>query len=276
MKPLIPANTFSGSRFAQVLKCGFLSKEFRLCLMVMGVMYLLFLFTSILNTREPYDIFRDLGGFLFITLALGSTLGASLFAASLSDKGSRISHIMLPATNAEKFLARLVVVLCGTIVASFAAWLVLSATFAVLSVFSPATPVGASLNPFANIDIHFYGVPGEKEMAILTGASTFVLLGFSTYLLGGMLWKKKSWFITSLILLPFLMAVTNVEGVRILRSVMIRYDSETAFTSDFLLDIAVMAALALLNFWLTWRMFKRMQAVRPTFMSFMRGLRRKF
>ena len=276
MKPLIPANTFSGSRFAQVLKCGFLSKEFRLCLMVMGVMYLLFLFTNILNTREPYDIFRDLGGFLFITLALGSTLGASLFAASLSDKGSRISHIMLPATNAEKFLARLVVVLCGTIVASFAAWLVLSATFAVLSVFSPATPVGANLNPFANIDIHFYGVPGEKEMAILTGASTFVLLGFSTYLLGGMLWKKKSWFITSLILLPFLMAVTNVEGVRILRSVMIRYDSETAFTSGFLLDIAVMAALALLNFWLTWRMFKRMQAVRPTFMSFMRGLRRKF
>lgn len=276
MKPLIPANTFSVSRFAQVLKCGFQSKEFRLCLMVMGIMYLLFLFTNILNTREPYDIFRDLSGFLFITLALGTTLGASLFAASLSDKGSRISHIMLPATNAEKFLARLVVVFCGTIVASFATYLVLSAILAVLSAFSPATPVGASFNPFANINIHFYGVPAEKEILIHTGAFMFALMVFSIYLLGGMLWKKKSWFITSLVILPFLMAVTNVEGLRILRSVMIRYDSATALTSDFLLDIAVMAAVVLLNFWLTWRMFKRMQAVRPTFMSFLRGLRRKF
>lgn len=275
MKTINPSNTFSGSRFAQVLRCGFLSKEFRLCLMVIGVMYLLFLFTNILNTREPYDIFLDLSGFLFITLALGTTLGAAFFAAGLSDKGSRISHIMLPATNAEKFLARLVVVLCGTIVASFAAYLVLSAILAVLSVFSPATPVGASFNPFTNINIHFYGIPDEKEMLMFTSAFMFVLMVFSIYLLGGMLWKKKSWFITSLIILPFLMAVTNVEGLRILRSVMIRYDSETAMTSDFLFDIAVMAAVVLLNFWLTWRMFKRMQAVRPTFTSFMRGLCRK-
>lgn len=276
MKHINPANTFSGSRFAQVLKCGFLSKEFRLCLMIMGVMYLLFLFTSILGTREPYDIFLDLSGFLFITLALGTTLGAAFFAAGLSDKGSRISHIMLPATNAEKFLARLVVVLCGTIVASFAAYLVLSAVFAVLSVFSSATPVGANFNPFANINIHIDGIPTGKELLILTESFMFVLLVFSIYLLGGMLWKKKSWFVTSLIILPFLMAVTNVEGLRILRSVMICYSPETAVTADVLLETAVMAAVALLNFWLTWRMFKRMQAVRPTFMSFMRGLRRKF
>ena len=239
MKTINPTNTFSGSRFAQVLKCGFLSKEFRLCLMVMGVMYLLFLFTNILNTREAYDIFLDLSGFLFITLALGTTLGAAFFAAGLSDKGSRISHIMLPATNAEKFLARLVVVLCGTIVASFAAYLVLSLVLAVLSVFSSSTPAGANLNPFANINIHFYGIPDEKEMLMLTGAFMFVLMVFSIYLLGGMLWKKKSWFITSLIILPFLMAVTNVEGLRILRSVMIRYDSETAVTSDILLDLSL-------------------------------------
>lgn len=276
MKPLNSTNTFSGSRFAQVLKCGFLSKEFRLCLMITGVMYLIFLITNILGTREPYDMFLDMGGFLFVTLAFGTTFGASLFAASLSDKGSRISHIMLPATNAEKFLARLVVVFCGTIAASFAAYLVLSLVLAVLSVFSSATPVGASFNPFANINIHFYGIPDEKEIVMFTGAFMFVLLVFSIYLLGGMLWKKKSWFITSLVILPFLMAVTNVEGLRILRSVMIRYDSETAITSDVLLDTAVMAAFVLLNFWLTWRMFKRMQAVRPTFMSFLRGLRRKF
>lgn len=275
MKHLNSTNTFSGSRFAQVLKCGFLSKEFRLCLMITGVMYMLFLFTNILNTREPYDIFQDLNGFLFITFALGTTSGASLFAASLSDKGSRISHIMLPATNAEKFLARLVVVFCGTIVASFATYLVLSAILAVLSAFSPATPVGASFNPFANINIHFYGVPAEKEILIHTGAFMFALMVFSVYLLGGMLWKKKSWFVTSLVVLPFMMTVANVEGLHILRSVMIRYDSTTAMTSDFLLDIAVMAALVLLNFWLTWLMFKRMQAVRPTFMGFMRGLHRK-
>ncbi len=276
MKLINPANTFSGSRFAQVLKCGFLSKEFRLCLTATGVMYLLFLFTNILNTREPYYIFRDLDGFLFITLALGPTFGASLFAAGLSDKGSRISHIMLPATNAEKFLARLVVVFCGTIVASFAAYLVLSAVLAVLSIFSAATPVGASFNPFANINIHIDRIPTGKELLILTECFMFVLLVFSAYLLGGMLWKKKSWFITSLIILPFLMAVTNIEGLRILRSVMIYYSPEMAVTADILQETAVMAAVALLNFRLTWRMFKRMQAVRPTFMSIIRGLRRKF
>ena len=273
MKHLNSTNTFSGSRFAQVLKCGFLSKEFRLCLMITGVMYMLFLFTNILKTWEPYDVFLDLSGFLFITLAFGTTFGASLFAAGLSGKGSRISHIMLPATNAEKFFARLVVVLCGTMVASFAAYLVLSVILAVLSMLSPATPIGASYNPFTNININIDGISAGKKMLILAECSVFVLLVFSVYLLGGMLWKKKSWFVTSLVVLPFMMTVANVEGLHML--VKIRYDSETAVTSDIFVDIAVMAVLVVLNFGLTWWMFRRMQAVRPTFMGFMRGLHRK-
>ena len=152
----------------------------------------------------------------------------------------------------------------------------MSAVLAVLSIFSAATPVGASFNPFANINIHIDRIPTGKELLILTECFMFVLLVFSAYLLGGMLWKKKSWFITSLIILPFLMAVTNIEGLRILRSVMIYYSPEMAVTADILQETAVMAAVALLNFRLTWRMFKRMQAVRPTFMSIIRGLRRKF
>ena len=125
MKIINPVNNFSGNRFLHVLKCGFLSPEFRLCVMSMAVMYMIFFFVKLFDSTPVYEMLDELSGFTFLTMVFGITFGASFFAASLSDKGNRISHIMLPATNMEKFLARLIIVVCGTIVASYIIYLVL-------------------------------------------------------------------------------------------------------------------------------------------------------
>ena len=104
MKIINPVNNFSGNRFLHVLKCGFLSPEFRLCVMSMAVMYMIFFFVKLFDFALVYEMLDELSDFTFLTMVFGITFGASFFAASLSDKGNRISHIMLPATNMEKFL----------------------------------------------------------------------------------------------------------------------------------------------------------------------------
>ena len=103
MKIINPVNNFSGNRFLHVLKCGFLSPEFRLCVMSMAVMYMIFFFVKLFDSAPVYEMLDELSGFTFLTMVFGITFGASFFAASLSDKGNRISHIMLPFYSVSYF-----------------------------------------------------------------------------------------------------------------------------------------------------------------------------
>jgi len=86
MKIINPVNNFSGNRFLHVLKCGFLSPEFRLCVMSMAVMYMIFFFVKLFDFALVYEMLDELSDFTFLTMVFGITFGASFFAASLSDK----------------------------------------------------------------------------------------------------------------------------------------------------------------------------------------------
>ena len=211
MKIINPVNNFSGNRFLHVLKCGFLSPEFRLCVMSMAVMYMIFFFVKLFGSAPVYEMMDELSDFTFLTMVFGITFGASFFAASLSDKGNRISHIMLPATNMEKFLARLIIVVCGTIVASYIIYLVLYLLLGIILWISGDIPADAKFNPFAYFNFRFYGVTRINEFLLPLFVFVCALFGFSLYLLGGILWKKKSWIITSIILIPYYILGVTAE-----------------------------------------------------------------
>lgn len=276
MKHINPSNTFSGSRFAQVLKCGFLSPEFRLCVMSMAVMYMIFFFVKLFGSAPVYEMLDELSGFTFLTMVFGITFGASFFAASLSDKGNRISHIMLPATNMEKFLARLIIVVCGTIVASYIIYLVLYLLLGIILWISGDIPADAKFNPFAYFNFRFYGVTRINEFLLPLFVFVCALFGFSLYLLGGILWKKKSWIITSIILMPCFILGVTAEYLTVFKNINVNIWCNGDETAGLIFHIVIISAMTVFCFWLSYFLFKRMQVVRPGLKSYLSGLRRKF
>lgn len=273
MKIINPVNNFSGNRFLHVLKCGFLSPEFCLCVMSMAVMYMIFFFVKLFGSAPVYEMLDELPGFTFLTMVFGITFGASFFAASLSDKGNRISHIMLPATNMEKFLARLIIVVCGTIVASYIIYLVLYLLLGIILWISGDIPADAKFNPFAYFNFRFYGVTRINEF--LLPLFVCALFGFSLYLLGGILWKKKSWIITSIILMPcFILGVTG-EYLTVFKNINVNIWCNGDKTAGLIFHIVIISAMTVFCFWLSYFLFKRMQVVRPGLKSYLSGLRKR-
>lgn len=273
MKIINPVNNFSGNRFLHVLKCGFLSPEFRLCVMSMAVMYMIFFFVKLFGSAPVYEMLDELSGFTFLTMVFGITFGASFFAASLSDKGNRISHIMLPATNMEKFLARLIIVVCGTIVASYIIYLVLYLLLGIILWISGDIPADAKFNPFAYFNFRFYGVTRINEF--LLPLFVCALFGFSLYLLGGILWKKKSWIITSIILMPcFILEVTG-GYLTVFKNINVNIWCNGDETASLIFHIVIISAMTVFCFWLSYFLFKRMQVVRPGLKSYLSGLRKR-
>ena len=276
MKSINPVNHFSGARFAQVLKSGFLSNEFRLSLMSITVMYLLFLFVEIVNEEPALIVLTRLDGMLNITILLSISLAPSFFAASLSNKGNRINHLMLPATNAEKFLARLLVVICGTFVASCIIYFVLFGIIALICLVTDTLLADARINPFAAFSINIYGLEGMKEILIIAELFLIGLLTFSAYLLGGILWKKKSWILTSIIAIPCFF-ITVVISDYDFSKIAINFSCDPKNTYlDIYIMLFITAVLTTLLLWLSWHLFKRMQVVRPTIKGYLKGLIKRF
>ncbi len=252
MKIINPVNNFSGNRFLHVLKCGFLSPEFRLCVMSMAVMYMIFFFVELFGSAPVYEMMDELSDFTFLTMVFGITFGASFFAASLSDKGNRISHIMLPATNMEKFLARLIIVVCGTIVASYIIYLVLYLLLGIILWISGDIPADAKFNPFAYFNFRFYGVTRFNEFLLPLFGFVCALFGFSLYLLGGILWKKKSWIITSIILIPYYILGVTGGYLTVFKNINVNIWCNGDETASLIFHIVIIAAMTVFCFWLSY------------------------
>ncbi len=274
MKKINPVNSFSAARFAILLKFGLRSSEFHLLLVGVCVMNLGYLLTTYISNATPYEILCDLRDYVYAVLGFCLTFGASLIVSSLKNKGNRINHLMLPATMGEKFLARFVIMLFGTILAVFIAFLALYAVLATISVFSQSTPTYADYNLFTHttetLQIH-----NAKTWQALTLIALFFVWIYSTYLLGGILWKGKSWIITSILLLFLSMAfgMFFVSFSDVGLSIICNEVSSTVF---FIVFSTILAIFIIVNFSLAWYLFKRMQVVRPTLRNFVKGIKRHF
>lgn len=268
MKTINPVNNFSAPRFMYLVKLGLRSKEYRFCLMGVVIMYLGFMFARLFESKYlSYDTLCDLRSYILLVLGFGVTFGASFFVSSLVSKGNRINHLMLPATTFEKLLARLTIVFVGTILTAIVIYLVLYVLFVIASVCSPNTPSYADYSPLPTIKVNL----------TLTGITVFQLSVFfvifcvwinSMYLLGGILWKGKSW-ITMSILLIFLSMLfgEDIYGFCV---------DGCNKTISIMLEDTILIMLTILNGWIVWRLFSRMQVVRPTLRIFVKGIKRHF
>ncbi|MDY5899971.1 MAG: hypothetical protein SPK37_02695, partial [Candidatus Limisoma sp.] len=185
----------------------------------------------------------------------------------METKTSRINYLMLPATNAEKFVSRLLMATVGFWITA-----IVALAFATASryIFMPFMYVNPDLyHPiFGNVMAEFFDFSGpitfneiimnefEAGMFVLM----FVIWGYTIYMLGGNIWYKNAFIKT-----VAAMTVITILGNIVLFSLISAFESEiTKEIFTILLNTAtgVFTVLAIVNIWLSYRLFRRAQVIR--------------
>ena len=106
-------NSFSINRFGKTLRYVF-STNFRSLLMwTIGAALVVFMCEVVYwkfstHNESPYDMLKDFGDMGMVLFIVASVVLISTVVAGINDKRKRESFLMLPSTNAEKYLSLIV------------------------------------------------------------------------------------------------------------------------------------------------------------------------
>lgn len=265
-------NTFSLTRLGLLLKreysVNWKQHVYRL-LAIYGA-FLVTLFLTML-TNDPYtpsaQTIHDFTGIVGFVCGVVSMVYLSQMMKPMETKTSRINYLMLPATNAEKFVSRLLMATIGFWITA-----IVALAFATASryIFMPFMYVNPDLyHPiFGNVMAEFFDFGGpitfneirmndfEAGMFVLM----FVIWGYTIYMLGGNIWYKNAFIKT-----VAAMTVITILGNIVLFSLISAFESEiTKEIFTILLNTAtgVFTILSIVNIWLSYRLFRRAQVIR--------------
>ena len=277
MNTVAQTNRVSKERFATVLKNDMLSIR-RIAVIALSIAYSIFIIALLANTLNTFHGEFSIGrtayqlGELFpVTMFLSTTIMASLVMYDASRKGSRINVIMLPALGSEKFLSRIITVVFYGVVVSFALHmalylLLLGARF----LFESVGMYRFTAPPFGNIGraVTYHDIDGNTMYSILNIINLALLFVwmFTSYILGGFIWKGRSWIITSAIF-ALIAIMTSFALNNIIEHISPQKALEPTLSIVFWVWCILMSAL---NIYLSYRMLKRMQAVEPKLLSIKR------
>lgn len=203
---------FNIQRFGNVCSRLVMIRKQEYFRMFLGLM-LVFTFFSVLACNpfklealsdETYKLaFLKISGFIGVISAIYVVLSGAMIISDLKTKQQRIDELALPATNLEKFVARVIgstlLAVVILVVAFFVAdllqmlinMLLHKGTFASITVAVKDTIM--KLEELDTLDV-------KKERSMLVSISMVMML-FATnayYILGGMLFRKSAWLKASL------------------------------------------------------------------------------
>ena len=267
-------NTFSLTRLGLLLKreysVNWKQHVYRL-LAIYGT-FLVTLFMTML-TNDPYTPsaqtihrFSSIVGFV---CGVVSMVYLAQMMKPMETKTSRINYLMLPATNAEKFVSRLLMAIVGFWITAIVALALATASRYLFMPFMYVNPdlyhpmfgkVMAELFDFGGPNINLNGTAMlsnlEGGMLILM----FIVWGYSVYMLGGNIWYKNAFIKT-----VAAMTVLTILGYVVLISLISAFDIEVTehnFATIVNTATGVLAALSVFNVWLSYRLFRRAQVIR--------------
>lgn len=265
-------NTFSLTRLGLLLKREYSVnwKQHAYRLLAIYGTFLVVLFFQLLISEPNEAVSQTIHRFSSIVgfvCGVVSMVYLSQMMKPMETKTSRINYLMLPATNAEKFVSRLLMATVGFWITA-----IVALAFATASryIFMPFMYVNPDLyHPiFGNVMAEFFDFSGpitfneiimnefEAGMFVLM----FVIWGYTIYMLGGNIWYKNAFIKT-----VAAMTVITILGNIVLFSLISVFESEIT-KEDFtiLLNSAtgVFTVLAIVNIWLSYRLFRRAQVIR--------------
>lgn len=187
------SNSFSWARMWALTRRNAIENKRRL-LMAAGVAFGLILLICILITKSfaPYDYAGSDSRTFGVTMAcmwlavIAAQISGSLTFSSYNSKARRISNLMLPAAQSEKFLANIAIYVVGGNIALILCMLLGDCLSAAMFGIAPAV----SHIPFREI----FGSAEKFEIALAMSLSGLWLALFAQalYVIGSALWPKYS------------------------------------------------------------------------------------
>ncbi len=260
-------NTFNFKRFANTLTWQIISrrkiyyKAAGTGLLAILVCFFLNLVSNNSNAGYPSTI-----GSLFVFVLAGYLLtGSALIVSNLNDKHSRINTFMLPASKLEKFVSRyicIIVVLPLAALAGLAAGDVLQLIVNQLVFHNSSSVLATFFSSFGSLNF----VPIAFPKSAFTNFTGYLLIN-SVYLLFGSFFRKHAWIKSNLLLITIftVLTIATMLGVAaILNSLYGEGNWSIVLIDGIWAEIttyAIAYAVICFNFWASFRLYSRLQAV---------------
>ncbi len=265
---------FDINRFGSVLKWNALmtKKEILTNTASMTFAFVVLAVVQVMSSRNESDMvvadnFNSFTSFaLFVFLIICSIGGCWIFN-NMKTKEQRITFKMLPATDLEKFVAR---ALYATIVwwlMAFVAFCLADLFRMLISLIAGIDIVKSAVPDFLNMlfggNDHNISIFGETDMTYVLpltfAANAWAFWVHSLYILGGALFRRRQFVLTTLAHCIIGLAFTPiiVDFVDSLD----KATAEQMFCTVMWTAGSVFTLLFLLNWWLSYKIFRRMQVI---------------
>ena len=273
-------NSFDINRFGKALR-WVISVNFRSSLMwALGLMLGVFLgemmILGIFRSTEPVGTHTgSLAAFFVVYINIGVVVGICNLFVELDKKPNRQAFLMLPATNLEKFLA-------ATIFSTVCGFLTMHLSFIVgdtLRVAFRALFYGESWNSFVFTELiehmKFDGIAAYHTLGYRVAGWAFLVCGLtwvhSFYTLGGTLFRKYAFVISSIVLVAGITAFVWFK----------RHHGGSMFYTYYTADVmeegvgamtyvltAFFAVFSVVNYWLSFRIFKGFELITNKWLNY--------
>ncbi|MDD5871069.1 MAG: hypothetical protein PUC77_06245, partial [Bacteroidales bacterium] len=256
-------NTFSLTRLGLLLKreysVNWKQHVYRL-LAIYGT-FLVTLFLTML-TNDPYtpsaQTIHHFTGIVAFICGVVSMVYLSQMMKPMETKTSRINYLMLPATNAEKFVSRLLMATVGFWITAIVALAFATASRYIFMPFMYVNPdlyhpifgnVMAELFDFScqALDIKGFIISDfEAGMFVVM----LVIWGYTIYMLGGNIWYKNA-FIKTVAAMTVITILGNIVLISLISAFGITKEDFTILLNT---ATGVFTVLTIVNIWLSYRL----------------------
>lgn len=265
---------FDMNRFGRTLRWSALmtKKEALTNLASMTFAFAVLAVVQVMSSRNVPDIvaehnFQSFTSFaLFVFLIICSIGGCWIFS-NMKTKEQRITFKMLPATDLEKFVVRALYATVVWWLMAFVAFCLADLFRMLVSLVAGVSIKGSAVPLFfsmisANTDVNINSLnSGDVAFAaaIYTMANAWAFWAHSLYILGGTLFRRRQFVLTTLahsiiglVFTPMLIHFVDSSDSLALRDSLVAIVWTAA---------AVFAVWGLLDWWLSYRIFRRMQVI---------------
>lgn len=265
---------FDMNRFGRTLRWSALMtrKEALTNLASMTFAFAVLAVVQVMSSRNVPDIvaehnFQSFTSFaLFVFLIICSIGGCWIFS-NMKTKEQRITFKMLPATDLEKFVVRALYATVVWWLMAFVAFCLADLFRMLVSLVAGVSIKGSAVPLFfsmisANTDVNINTLnSGDVAFAaaIYTMANAWAFWAHSLYILGGTLFRRRQFVLTTLahsiiglVFTPMLIHFVDSSDSLALRDSLVAIVWTAA---------AVFAVWGLLDWWLSYRIFRRMQVI---------------
>ena len=264
-------NTFSLTRLGLLLKreysVNWKQHVYRL-LAIYGA-FLVTLFLTML-TNDPYtpsaQTIHHFTGIVAFICGVVSMVYLSQMMKPMETKTSRINYLMLPATNAEKFVSRLLMATVGFWITAIVALAFATASRYIFMPFMYVNPdlyhpiFGNVMAELFDFSCQIHDIKGIIMSNFEVGMFVVMLViwGYTIYMLGGNIWYKNA-FIKTVAAMTVITILGNIVLISLISAFGITKEDFTILLNT---ATGVFTVLTIVNIWLSYRLFRRAQVIR--------------